>query len=100
MRIDTSLKISHLLNETNDTGATPFDYFLRDTSIQEMQTIMHLFLDNGAVPIQLAHIFLQKELEDDLDKEIKKEIYKDKRIIETDDKDKKKSYIQKKNTAE
>ncbi len=52
-------KISHLLNELSSTGATAFDYLLRDNSIpaKDYRLLIKMFLSHGAVPIQLAHIF-------------------------------------------
>ena len=77
--------ISHLLNEVNDIDATAFDYFLRDDSIgrkSQIEIIMDKFLHNGAVPVQLAHIFLEdKSEEDDLDREMRDEIYIQKGIV-------------------
>ena len=79
------LNISHLLNEVNDTDSTAFDYFLRDDFIggkNQTKIIMDKFLYNGAVPVQLAHIFLGEKLEeDDLDREMRDEIYIRKGIV-------------------
>ena len=68
---------SHLLNEPNDIGSTAFDYLLRDPSIiqSEIQQIMDIFLEKGAVPLQLRHIFLEKILKDNIE-EIEFKIYK------------------------
>ena len=61
-------KISHLLNEPNNTNSTAFDHFLKDDIGKKMNKgIMEQFLDKGAVPLQHVHLFLQQELKDDLD---------------------------------
>ena len=86
-------RISHLLNEPNNTGATTFDYLLRDTSIVNMEAIMEQFLINGAVPLQLAPILLDEELKDDLEKGFRYDIYKNRRIIKTDPKKDAEYYI-------
>ena len=71
-------RISHLLNEPNDIGATAFDYFLRDDSVIKIedQKIMKKFIYHGAVPIQLDYIFLNEKSKDELEEKIKKSIYK------------------------
>ena len=79
-------KISHLLNEPNNTNSTAFDHFLKDDTFAENMNkrTMERFLEKGAVPLQLAHLFLQQELTTDLDIAVKYVTYKSKLMIKKD----------------
>ena len=48
-----------------------------------MERFMERFMDKGAVPLQFAHLFLQRELKDDLDIVVKYETYQSKRMIKS-----------------